>query len=140
MSTTERTNVIVDENYSGLRKESYRYVLPGNLEATGSIEIKLDMLLYVEGSIKAGDSIEAGGSIKAGDSIKAGGFIKAGGSIKAGDSIKAGFGVVALKGIVCLRVYAGICFWRKSTPEEQKITCSELKGEVGWGTLEIRKL
>jgi hypothetical protein len=85
----------IDKKFKGLVKEDFRYVFYGDIETTESLEIDLDMGLFVTGRIKAGESIKAGGSIEAGWSIKAGESIEAGGSIESGGSIKAGWSIQA---------------------------------------------
>ena len=79
------------------------------------------------------------------NSIKASGHIisEAGCGIEAGEGIKAGWGIEAGWGIFCklslnisLRIFAGLCLWRKPTDDETKIICGKLeKGEVCYGNL-----
>ena len=88
----------------------------------GSIQISANLgTVKFRGRIKASESIiaEAGSGIEAGEGIKAGWGIKAGGTI----SCK-------------LRIFAGLCIWRKPTQEEMQIRCEKLiAGEVCYGTL-----
>ena len=79
----EMTNLIVDENYPGLKNKSFRHELETNLIFEGNIKIDLPYELFISGSINAGGSIKVRDSINTGGSIKARGFIKALGSIKA---------------------------------------------------------
>ncbi len=78
-----------------------------------------------------------GSSIKAGYSIKAGWGIEAGWGIKAGDGIEAGCGITCKKSLnIGLRIFAGLCLWRKPTKNELEITCGKLEsGEVCYGDL-----
>ena len=106
--------------------------IKGELEIDGNLILTEDLI--VEKWIEVKGNIDcAGYSIKAGDSIKAGY------SIKAGDSygIKAGLYITAKTTISCgLKIFAGICFWRKIEKEEKTITCSTLlKGKVEYGIL-----
>ena len=88
---TVAVNVIVDATYPGIHKQKEQYyTLAGNLEATGSITIKLDAYLYVAERIRAGGDIIADKAVRAGWSIKAQGNIKAKESLRAGQGILAG--------------------------------------------------
>jgi hypothetical protein len=137
--------MVIDKKFKGLVKEDYRYVFNGDIKTTESLEIDLDMRLFVTGSIKAGEFIEAGGSIEAGEFIEAGWSIKAGEFIEAGWSIKAGesYGIIAGLSITCkgklsfgLKAFAGICNWREITDEDKTITCGELEsGTIEYGIL-----
>jgi hypothetical protein len=49
-----RLNVIIDENYEGLKDDGWCFRLSGDLIVEGSLEIKLGKWLVVEKSIKAG--------------------------------------------------------------------------------------
>jgi len=74
--------------------------------------------------------------IEAGLDIEAGRGIEAGLGIKAGEGIKASLSITCKKGLISgLRVFAGVCTWRETTPEENKITCASFaaKGGVGCG-------
>ena len=137
--------MVIDKKFKGLVKEDFRYVFNGDIETTESLEVDLDMGLFVTGSIKAGRDIEAGWSIEAGEFIEAGRYIKAGWSIDAGESIKAGgyieaggsSGIVAGLSITCkgtlsfgLKAFAGICSWREISEEEKTITCEKFNGGV----------
>ena len=82
--------MVIDKKFKGLAKEDFRYVFNGDIETTESLEIDLDMRLFVTGSINAGGSIKAGWDVKVGWHIEAGGYIEAGGHIEAGRSIEAG--------------------------------------------------
>ncbi len=62
----------------------------------------------------------------------------------AGTYIKAGWGIVSFLSISCklelsakLRIFAGVCNWRKISQDDEKIICGKLvSGEVAFGTLE----
>ena len=83
-------NVTVDATYPGIHKlKKQYYTLAGSLEATGSITIKLDAYLYVEGRIRAGGDIIVDNGVRAGWGIKAKGNIRAK-SLRAGRGISAG--------------------------------------------------
>ena len=84
--------------------------------------------------------IEVSGYIDcAGYSIEAGGSIKAGGWIEAGDEYGINAGLyITCKGVLKfgLKVFAGICTWRKITDEDRTITCGKLEsGQVAYGIL-----
>ena len=123
----------IDKKFKGLVNEGWRYRFDDDIETTESLEIDLDMGLFITGSI------EAGGSIKAGE------FIEAGGSIEAGESIEAGgsYGIVAGLSITCkttlsfgLRLFAGTCNWRDINDEEKTVTCGKLlNGIIEYGIL-----
>ena len=119
--------MVIDKKFKGLVKEDFRYVFNGDIETTESLEVDLDMGLFVTGSIKAGRDIEAGWSIEAGESIKAGGYIEAGGS----SGIVAGLSITC-KGTLSfgLKAFAGICSWREISEEEKTITCEKFNGGV----------
>jgi hypothetical protein len=93
--------------------------------------------------IKAGSGIEAGWGIKAGSGIEAGWGIKAGSGIEAGWGIKAGWGIVSGLAITCRltlsftkNLFAGVAWWKKTSEEEQTITCGKLQGgEIKFGIL-----
>ena len=91
--------MVIDKKFKGLVKglvkEDFIYVFNGDIETTESLEVDLDMGLFVTGSIKAGEYIKAGWYIKAGEYIEAGGSIEAGESIEAGWYIEAGESIEA---------------------------------------------
>ena len=61
-----------------------------------------------------------------------------GSGIEAGLGIKAGWGIEAGEGIVSkLRIFAGLCVWRRPTEEEMKIKATKVEGEVCFGTVEL---
>ena len=105
--------------------------------------IKAGMGIEAGDGIEAGWGIKAGDGIEAGDGIKAGEGIKAGWGIEAGDGIEAGMGIVSGLEITCklalsssLRIFAGVCWWRKIDEEEKTITCGKLEsGVVAYGIL-----
>ena len=105
--------------------------------------IKAGMSIEAGDGIEAGWGIKAGDGIEAGDGIKAGEGIKAGWGIEAGDGIEAGAGIVSGLEITCklalsssLRIFAGVCWWRKIDEEEKTITCGKLEsGVVAYGIL-----
>ena len=111
----------IDKKFKGLVNEGWRYRFDDDIETTESLEIDLDMGLFITGSI------EAGGFIKAGESIEAGGS----------------YGVVAGLSITCkttlsfgLRLFAGTCNWRDINDEEKTVTCGKLlNGIIEYGIL-----
>ena len=125
--------MLIDKNFKGLVNVGWRSEYQGNIETTESLEVNLDMGLFVTQYIEACGSIYAGGPIKAGESIKAGEYIKAGGS----SGISAGLYIIAKLTINCgINIYAGICTWRKIEDKEKTITCSKLEnGHVEYGIL-----
>ena len=129
------TKMKINKNYKGLKNVGWRYEIDGYIATDESLEIDLDMGLFVSGFIKAGEYIEAGGYVKAGEFIEAGWSIKAGGSIEAGEY----HGVIAGLNITCegslrfgSRCFAGTCVWREISNDEKTITCGKLEG----GTVE----
>ena len=159
-------NIEIDENlgcvrFSGDVKAS-GYILAkegSGIKARLGIEaglgIKVGLGIETGWGIKAGLGIETGYGIKAGYGIKTKSGIKAGWGIEARDGIvaedgivagwgiKAGLGIRAGYGISCkleldigLRIFAGLCLWRKPTEDEMKIICGKLiSGEVCYGKL-----
>jgi hypothetical protein len=97
------------------------------LQANGAIEAAENIKAAT--SIKAGTGIRAGGSIEASAGIAAGWGIKAGTDIRAGEGICSGL-AVECSGILVVksRVFAGLCLWRRSSEEEQRIICSKFEG------------
>jgi hypothetical protein len=76
--------LIIDENYKGLKGYGCSYLYDGDIVFRGSIIVNVN--LFVSGSIEVGGSIKAGKWIEA-RSIKAGKWIEAR-SIKAGEWIE----------------------------------------------------
>ncbi len=134
----EKKDVVIDEKYSGLVDDGWCFRLAGYLNVSGSITIKLPKWLIVSGGIKAGEGIEAGWGIEAGGGIEAGWGIEAGGGIKAGEGIEAGLQIICKILSAGLRIFAGLCIWRRPAPEEMTIQVERLaSGEVCFGTLQI---
>ena len=84
----------------------------------GHLQVEADL-----GWFRVTGSVIAKGSI----------FIKAGSSIEAGSSIKAGWGI-ACKTLLSWKwqLFAGVCWWRKSTDKDKQIICGKAEG----GTVE----
>ena len=98
-----------DNNYIG------KYDL-SNATQTIETEINLGCLKF-KGSIKTKKSI----LIAYGCGISAGGGISAGDGISAGWGISAGLTIIAKYISSKLRIFAGLCVWRRPTEEEMKI-------------------
>ena len=102
---------VINESYPGIVKDGHLFRFAGSISVTGYLKIELDALLIVSGGIKAGEGIKAGGGIEAGFSILA-------------------------KVIVGLRIFAGLCLWKKPEPDEMKIVAERVEGDVCYGTVE----
>lgn len=93
----------------------------------GHIEIEAGLgLVWFERIVSAGRIVALAGS-----------GIEAGLGIKAGWDIEAGLGITCKKQLSSeLRIFAGLCLWRKPKEEELKITCGILvKGDICFGEL-----
>ena len=120
-------------------------VYEGNIEIEGGLGYVRFASLKATGFVLsgAGTGIEAGMGIEAGEGIKSGWGIEAGWGIKSGWGIEAGAGIVSGLEITCklalsssLRIFAGVCWWRKIDEEEKTITCGKLEsGVVAYGIL-----
>ena len=105
-----------------------------------SLVVKFGIYLSTGSGIEAGEGIKAGWGIKAGSGIEAGWGIKAGEGIKVGWGIEAGFSIKSKWISSKLRIFAGLCIWRKPTKEESQIQVEEFRGgEVCFGELVIIK-
>ena len=94
------------------------------------------------GTIKFSGYLIAKGGIyfEAGDGIEAGWGIEAGLGIEAGCGIQAGCGITCKTLSSKLRIFAGLCLWRKPTDKELEIRCEELlSGEICFGNLIIEE-
>ena len=114
------------------------------IEAGEGIEagsgIKAGSCIKAGWDIEAGSCIKAGEGIEAGEGIKAGWDIKASWGIEAGEGIEAGWGIEAGEGIISkLRIFAGLCLWRKPKEEEMQIKAKIVEGEVCFGTVVLIK-
>ena len=120
--------------------ERNEYAASESLNFEGHIQIEADL-----GTVAFRACLRASGYIRAfaGSGIKAGSGIEAGWGIEAGDGIKAGLGIEAGLGIACknlavrLRIFAGLCMWRKPKPEEMEIRAEQIEGEVCYGTVHL---
>mgnify|MGYP001099185426 CR=1 FL=1 len=125
-------NIIAEENLGYIKFKSIN--VSGFILFKAGSGIKAGDGIEAGWGIKAGDGIEAGSGIEAGWGIKAGEGIEAGWGIKAGDDIKAGSGIEAGLSISAqvittpLRVFAGLCLWRKPTEDEMKIKAKRIEG------------
>ena len=100
---------------------------------------KLGRIRFKKGLLAKGRILfRAGSGISAGCGISAGYGISAGHGISAGSGISAGFSIECKILSSGLRIFAGVCGWRKPDEDETKIKCEELeKGEVCFGELII---
>ena len=65
--------------------------------------------------------------------LQATGFIRS----LAGTGIEAGTGITCKTLAVRLRIFAGLCMWRKPKPEEMEIRAESISGEVCFGTVKL---
>jgi hypothetical protein len=112
-----------------------------SVSAAGHIEIAANL-----GCVKFHGSVTAAGRIRAlaGSGIEAGWGINAGWGIEAGSGIKAGSGIEAGLSITCgsslavkLRIFAGMCMWRRPEQYEMEIRAKQVDGEVCHGTVRL---
>ena len=99
----------IDKKFKGLVNEGWRYRFDDDIETTESLEIDLDMGLFITGSIEAGGSYG----------------VVAGLSITCKTTLSFG-----------LRLFAGTCNWRDINDEEKTVTCGKLlNGIIEYGIL-----
>lgn len=115
--------MIIDKNYKNMKRlENGNYFIEGDLIVDEDLKIKLDNWFEVQGLINVQGSIISNATIKA------------------GYGIKAGLSITAKWISSKLRIFAGICNWRKIDESDMTITCLELKeGEIAFGKLNIIK-
>ncbi|MHA1225172.1 MAG: hypothetical protein ACTSPV_00350, partial [Candidatus Hodarchaeales archaeon] len=90
----------------------------------------------IGGSQKIDGFQEIGGSQKIGWSQEIGGFQKIGGDLKAKSSRVALYSKVKGKYEVEGKVFIGVCEWRKTTEEEETLTCGKfISGDIKYGKL-----
>ena len=93
------------------------YTASDSLEFDGHIEIAANL-----------------GCVRFRGSIKASGWLRA----LAGTSVEAGLSIRCKQRLsVKLRIFAGLCLWRRPTPEEMVIEAAEIEGEVCFGTVRL---
>ena len=116
METIRITKADIDSNGNVLGDKA-------KIDVNGHVEIDADLGCVHFVSIKATGRIRA----------------SAGSGISAGLGISAGSGISAKRSIAAkLRIFAGVCMWRKPTDAETEIRCAKLEsGEVAFGKLVI---
>ena len=113
--------------------------ISGNLKVkylkTGK-SIKVSGNYEVDRFDEVGESQEVGGWQKVGKSQEVGKSQKVGGDLKAGSSRISLYSNVGGNYEVSGKVFVGVCEWRKTTEEEETLTCGKfISGDIKYGKL-----